>query len=158
MVMVGEMRDLETVSLALETANTGHLVFGTLHTSTAVGTIDRIINLFATEQQSQVRATLSDVLRGVVAQTLCKKVGGGRVAALEVLVVNAGIANLIREGKSHQIASMMTVGRSAGNQLLNEELHRLVTQGAVDYNEALARAVDKSDLARRCGREPAERR
>ena len=151
-VLVGEMRDLETVSLALETANTGHLVFGTLHTSTAVGTIDRIINLFPVEQQSQVRSTLAETLRGVVAQTLCKKVGGGRVAALEVLVVNAGISNLIREGKSHQIPNLMSTGRAAGNQMLNDELHRLVSKGLVDYDEALNKAVDKADLAKKCGR------
>jgi twitching motility protein PilT len=151
-VLVGEMRDLETVSLALETANTGHLVFGTLHTSTAVGTIDRIINLFPVEQQSQVRATLSETLRGVVAQTLCKKVGGGRVAALEVLVVNTGVANLIREGKSHQIPNLMSTGRAAGNQTLNDELLRLVSTGVVTFEEASNKAVDKADLARRCGR------
>ena len=156
-VLVGEMRDLETVSLAMETANTGHLVFGTLHTSTAIGTVDRIINLFAPEQQPQMRATLSETLRGVVAQTLCKKIGGGRVAALEVLMVNAAVSNLIREGKSHQIASMMSVGRAAGNQLLNDELQRLVSTGVVAYEEASAKAVDKADLARRCGKEPPEK-
>jgi twitching motility protein PilT len=151
-VLVGEMRDLETVSLALETANTGHLVFGTLHTATAISTIDRIIDLFPAEQQSQVRAVTADVLKGVIAQTLCKKVGGGRIAALETLVVSFAIANLIREGKIHQIASSMSTSRAQGNVLLNEALATLVGEGKVDYQEALARAVDKADLARRCNK------
>jgi twitching motility protein PilT len=151
-VLVGEMRDLETVSLALETANTGHLVFGTLHTATAISTIDRIIDLFPAEQQSQVRAVTADVLKGVIAQTLCKKVGGGRIAALETLVVSFAIANLVREGKIHQIASSMSTSRAQGNVLLNEALATLVAEGKVDYQEALARAVDKADLARRCNK------
>jgi len=151
-VLVGEMRDLETVSLALETANTGHLVFGTLHTATAISTIDRIIDLFPAEQQSQVRAVTADVLKGVIAQTLCKKIGGGRIAALETLVVSFAIANLIREGKIHQVASSMSTSRAQGNVLLNEGLAGLVLEGKVEYNEALARAVDKADLARRCNK------
>jgi len=153
-VLVGEMRDLETVSLALETANTGHLVFGTLHTSTAPSTIDRIINLFPPAQQTQVRNGLGDMLRGVIAQTLCKRVGGGRIAALEVLVCNLAVANLIRDGKIHQIPPVMSTGKAQGNMLLNEELARLVTEKKVAYEEASAKAVDKIDLAKRCGREP----
>ncbi len=153
-VLVGEMRDLETVSLALETANTGHLVFGTLHTATAISTIDRIIDLFPAEQQSQVRAVAADVLKGVVAQTLCKKIGGGRVAALETLVVSFAITNLVREGKIHQIASAMSTARAQGNVLLNEALSVLVFDGKVDYLEALSKAVDKADLARRCNKPP----
>ncbi len=150
-VLVGEMRDLETVSLALETANTGHLVFGTLHTSTAVSTVDRIVNLFRAEQQAQIRATLADVLRGVIAQTLCRKIGGGRIAALEILMSSAAVANLIREGKTQQIPTAMTTGKAAGNQMLNEELARLVQTKKVESNEALHKAVDKADLARRLG-------
>lgn len=150
-VLVGEMRDLETVSLALETANTGHLVFGTLHTATAISTVDRIVNLYPADQQGQVRATLADVLRGVIAQTLCRKIGGGRVAALEVMVSSLAIANLIREGKTHQIATAMTTGRAQGNQTLNEELARLVTTRKVEAQEALSKAVDKADLLRRIG-------
>ena len=153
-VLVGEMRDLETVSLALETANTGHLVFGTLHTATAISTIDRMIDLFPAEQQSQVRAVAADVLKGVVAQTLCKKIGGGRVAALETLVVSFAVANLVREGKIHQIASAMSTARAQGNVLLNEALSVLVFDGKVDYLEALSKAVDKADLARRCNKPP----
>ena len=156
-VLVGELRDLETVSLALETANTGHLVFGTLHTATAASTVDRIVDLFPPEQHDQVRSVLADTLKGVVAQTLCRKVGGGRVAALEILVGNFAVSNMIREGKTHQLATAMSTGRAQGNQLLNEELARLVTGGSVELSEAMARAVDKADLARRCGAGPAAR-
>ena len=153
-VLVSEMRDLETVSLALETANTGHLVFGTLHTSTAISTIDRIIDLFPPEQQSQVRAVAADTLKGVIAQTLCKKIGGGRVAALETLIVSFAIANLVREGKIHQIASSMSTSRAQGNVLLNEALAQLFFDGKVEYQEASSKAVDKGDLARRCNKPP----
>lgn len=151
-VLVGEMRDLETVALALETANTGHLVFGTLHTANAILTTDRIVSLFPAEQQEQIRATLGDVLRGVVSQTLCRRVGGGRVAALEVMVVNPAVANLIREGKTNQIPSIMQTGKALGNQLLNDSLASLVQAGKVDYEEAISRAVDKVELARRLNR------
>jgi twitching motility protein PilT len=151
-VLVGEMRDLETMSMALETANTGHLVLGTLHTSTAVSTVDRIVSLFPTEQQNTVRATLSDVLKGVVSQNLLRRIGGGRVAALEILVVNSAVANLIREGKTHQIGNAMQTGKAAGNQLLNDSLAALVNSKTVEYEEALSKAVDKADLARRFNR------
>ncbi|MBM4394152.1 MAG: PilT/PilU family type 4a pilus ATPase [Deltaproteobacteria bacterium] len=153
-VLVGEMRDLETISLALETANTGHLVFGTLHTSTAISTVDRIVNLFPAEQQAQVRATLGDVLKGVVSQALCRRIGGGRVAAVEVMVVNAAIANLVREGKTHQIASIMSTGGAAGNCFLNASLERLVKSGAIEADEAMSHALDKADMARRLGIAP----
>jgi twitching motility protein PilT len=155
-VMVGEMRDLETVSMALETANTGHLVLATLHTSTAVSTVDRVVGLYPPEQQSAVRSTLADVLKGVVSQNLLRRVGGGRVAALEILVVNAAVANLVREGKTNQIANIMQTGKAAGNQLLNDSLAALVTAGTVEYQEALSKAVDKADLTRRFGRAATE--
>jgi twitching motility protein PilT len=102
-VLVGEMRDLETISIAIETAETGHLVFGTLHTTTAASTIDRIIDQFPADRQQQIRVMLSESLKGVIAQTLLPKKGGGRVAALEVLIVTPAISNLIREGKTFQI-------------------------------------------------------
>ena len=121
-VLVGELRDLETISIALETAETGHLVFGTLHTNTAPSTVDRIIDQFPADRQPQIRTMLSESLRAVIAQTLCKRIGGGRVAALEVLIVNSGIANLIREGKTFQIQSMMQTGRAQGNLTLNDAL------------------------------------
>ena len=105
------MRDLETVAIAIETAETGHLVFGTLHTSTAASTVDRVIDQFPADRQAQIRVMLSESLKGVISQTLCKKIGGGRVAALEVLIVTSAISNLIREAKTFQIQSMMQVGQ-----------------------------------------------
>ena len=151
-VLVGEMRDLETVSLALETANTGHLVFGTLHTATAVTTIDRIVGMFPPEEQARIRATLADVLKAVVAQTLLRRKGGGRVAALEILVVNPAVSNLVREGKTNQLVSAMQTAKAAGNMLLNESLAALVKDGTVEYEEALSKAVDRADLARQLNR------
>jgi twitching motility protein PilT len=148
-VLVGEMRDLETVSLAIETANTGHLVLATLHTSTAPLTIARVVSMFPPEEQEQMRATLSDVLRGVICQNLCRRIGGGRVAALEVMVVNAAIANLIRENKTNQIPSAMQTGKALGNVLLNDSLMALVKEGKCEPAEALSKAVDKADLAKR---------
>ncbi len=148
-VMVGEMRDLETISLALDTANTGHLVFATLHTNTAVSTIDRIVDQFPAQEQAQIRSVLSDVLRGVVTQTLVKKKGGGRIAALEILVVNPAVANLIREGKTVQIPSTMQTNRALGMQLLNDELAEMVEARQIELADALAHAVDKKDLEKR---------
>jgi twitching motility protein PilT len=150
-ILVGEMRDHETVSLALEAANTGHLVLATLHTATAVSTIERIVGLFPPEEQSRIQVTLADVVRGIVAQNLLRRVGGGRVAALEILVSSPAITNLIREGKAHQIVSSMQTGKAAGNRLLNDSLADLVKAGTVEYEEALSKAVDKADLAKRLG-------
>jgi twitching motility protein PilT len=145
-VLVGEMRDLETIAIAIETAETGHLVFGTLHTNTAVSTIDRIIDQFPTDRQQQVRTMLSESLRGVVAQTLLKKKGGGRVAALEVLVVNSAVSNLIREGKTFQIPSIMQTGKNVGMQTLNDGLFELVKKGTVEPQEAYDRSPHKKDF------------
>jgi twitching motility protein PilT len=150
-VLVGEMRDLETVQLALEVANTGHLVFGTLHTNTATSTISRVIDMFPAGQQNQIRSVLADVLKGVVAQTLCKRIGGGRIAALEVLVTDTGVANLIRENKCQQLMNAMETGRARGNRILNEELAKLVKEKTVDQSEAFSKAVDKVDLASKLG-------
>jgi twitching motility protein PilT len=143
-MLVGELRDLETVAIAIETAETGHLVFGTLHTTTAASTVDRVIDQFPTEQQAQIRIMLSESLKGVIAQNLCRKVGGGRVAALEVLLVNSAISNLIREAKTFQIPSMMQVGRAAGMVALNDALMDLVSKKLVEPDEAYAKAVDKA--------------
>jgi twitching motility protein PilT len=147
-VLVGEMRDLETVEIAIETAETGHLVFGTLHTNTAASTIDRIIDQFPSDRQGQIRTMLSNSLRGVIAQTLCKKIGGGRVAALEVLIVNSAVSNLIREGKTFQIPSVMQTGRKLGMVTLNEALVALVQNGQVEPEEACAKAVEPGELAK----------
>ena len=146
-VLVGEMRDLETIAIAIETAETGHLVFGTLHTTTAVSTVDRIIDQFPPEQQSQVRTMLSESLKGVIAQTLCKKIGGGRVAALEVLIGIPSVANLIREGKTFQIPSIMQTGRKFGMVTLNEALMELVREKKITAEEAWIRSVDKGAMA-----------
>jgi twitching motility protein PilT len=148
-VLVGELRDLETIQLAIEVANTGHLVFGTLHTATAMTTVDRMVDMFPANQQNQIRSTLSEVLQGVVSQTLLKKRGGGRVAALEVLIVNPAVSNLIREGKTSQVATMMQTGKARGNCMLNDALSVLVQKREVSYEEALSKSMDKSDLARR---------
>ncbi|MGZ6143772.1 MAG: type IV pilus twitching motility protein PilT, partial [Myxococcales bacterium] len=145
-VLVGEMRDLETVAIAIETAETGHLVFGTLHTNTAASTVDRLIDQFPADRQQQVRTMLSESLKGVVAQTLLKKKGGGRVAALEILVVTSAIANLIREGKTFQIPSAMQVGRGLGMQTINDAVIELVKAGTVEPQEAYDRAIGKKEM------------
>ncbi len=146
-ILVGEMRDLETVSIAIETAETGHLVFGTLHTTTAASTIDRIIDQFPPDRQSQVRVMLSESLRGVISQTLCKKIGGGRVAAREILLTIPAISNLIREGKTFQIPSMMQTNRKAGMVTLNDALMELVDAKQVEPKEAYMKAVEKAGFA-----------
>jgi twitching motility protein PilT len=146
-VLVGEMRDLETVSIAIETAETGHLVFGTLHTSTAASTIDRIIDQFPPDRQAQVRVMLSESLRGVIAQTLCKKIGGGRVAAREVLLSIPAVSNLIREGKTFQIPSVMQTNRRTGMVTLNDALMELVDSKQVEPKEAYMKAVEKAGFA-----------
>ena len=142
-VLVGELRDLETVAIAIETAETGHLVFGTLHTTTAASTVDRVIDQFPADRQAQIRIMLSESLRAVVAQNLCRKIGGGRAAALEVLMVTQAVSNLIREGKTFQIPSMMQVGKNVGMVTLNDALMDLVTKKLVAPDEAFSKAVDK---------------
>jgi twitching motility protein PilT len=145
-VLLGEMRDLETVSIAIETAETGHLVFGTLHTSSAPSTIDRIIDQFPPEQQNQIRVMLSSSLKGVICQMLCKKTGGGRVAALEIMFSVPAIANLIREQKIFQIPSIIQTGRKLGMCLMNDYLLRLIQEKTVTAEEALSKAYDRSGL------------
>jgi twitching motility protein PilT len=145
-VLVGELRDLETIAIAIETAETGHLVFGTLHTNTAPSTVDRIIDQFPADRQSQIRMMLSESLKGVIAQTLCKKIGGGRVPALEILLCSSGVANLIREGKTFQIPSMMQTGRAQGMVTLNDSLIDLVKKKVVEPQEAWMKAVAKGEF------------
>jgi twitching motility protein PilT len=147
-IMVGEMRDLETMSIAIETAETGHLVFGTLHTTTAASTVDRIIDQFPADRQAQVRVMLSESLRGVIAQTLCRATGGrGRVAAREILLSIPAVANLIREGKTFQIPSIMQTNRKAGMVTLNDALMELVESKQVEPKEAYMKSVDKAGFA-----------
>jgi twitching motility protein PilT len=145
-VLVGEMRDLETIAIAVETAETGHLVFGTLHTSSAATTVDRIIDQFPSERQEQIRQMLASSLKGVISQMLCKKIGGGRVPAMEVLIGTPPIANLIREAKVFQIPSIMQTSKRHGMCLMNDSLVDLVRRGLVEPKEAYAKAVDKAGL------------
>src|SRR5216683_1497023 len=143
-VLVGEMRDLETIELALVAASTGHLVLGTLHTPSAAKTVDRIIDVFPAEQQNKIRATLSEALKGVVAQNLFKRIDKkGRVAALEILVFTTAIANLVREGKTHQIPGMIQVGKKLGNQPLDDAILEHIRMKRISPEEAYDKSIDK---------------
>jgi twitching motility protein PilT len=141
--LVGEMRDLETIEIALTTAETGHLVFGTLHTTTAPSTVDRIIDQFPSGQQAQIRVMLSESLKGVIAQTLLRTVDGKRVAAHEILLVPTAVANLIREGKTFQLPSQMQIGKSQGMQTMNDSILKYVIDGRVAPLEGFIKATDK---------------
>ena len=145
-VLVGEMRDLETVAIALETAITGHLVFGTLHTSSAIGTIDRIVDQFPSDRQQQIRVMLADCLKAVISQTLLKRKTGGRIAAIESLFITPAIANLIREGKNFQIPSAMQTGRAYGQRLMNDALVELILNDQVEAMEGYMKCPDKESF------------
>ncbi len=145
-VLVGEMRDLETIAIAIETAETGHLVFGTLHTTTAPSTVDRIIDQFPSDQQAQIRVMLSESLKGVIAQTLLRTVDGKRVAAHEILLVPSAVANLIREGKTFQLPSQMQMGKGIGMVTMNDSIIEYVKAGKVAPHEGYVKAVDKASL------------
>jgi twitching motility protein PilT len=145
-VLVGEMRDLETIAIAVETAETGHLVFGTLHTTTAPGTVDRIVDQFPPDRQEQIRMMLSESLVGVIAQVLCKRIGGGRVAAYEILLGNSAVSNLIREKKTFQLFSVMQTSRNQGMSTMNDHLVDLVKRKLVEPREAYYKAVNKAEL------------
>ena len=143
-ILVGEMRDLETIELALTAASTGHLVFGTLHTSSAAKTVDRIIDVFPADQQNKIRATLSEALKGIVAQNLFRRIDKkGRVAALEILVFTTAIANLVREGKTHQIPGMIQVGKKLGNQPLDDAILDHLKMKRIAPEEAYDKCLDK---------------
>ena len=144
-IMVGEMRDLETIALAITAAEVGLLVFGTLHTSSAAKTVDRIIDAFPQDQQAQIRTMLSDSLKGVIAQQLLKRAdGNGRIAALEILVGNQAVGNLIREGKTFQIQSILQTGKKLGMQTIDQHLKELVAKGLITTQEASLYANEKS--------------
>ena len=145
-ILIGEMRDLETVAIAIETAETGHLVFGTLHTNTAISTVDRLIDQFPADQQEQIRVMLAESLKGVVSQTLVKRKQGGRVAAHEILIVDRAVASLIREANSHMIQNQMQTQKAKGNLLLNESLFNLVSNHVVSAEDAYAKAIDKESF------------
>ncbi|MBL7213096.1 MAG: type IV pilus twitching motility protein PilT [Desulfobacteraceae bacterium] len=144
-ILVGEMRDLETISLAIEAAATGHLVFGTLHTTSAAKTVDRVIEVFPTNAQEQIRNTLADGLRAVVAQNLFKRIDKkGRCAALEIMIATPAVRNLIREGKTFQIPSMLQTGKKYGMQTLDDAIMDLLNKKMIDPDDAYAKADDKA--------------
>lgn len=148
-ILVGEMRDLETISAAISAAETGHVVFGTLHTNSAQGTVNRIIDAFPANLQDQVRTQLSTSIIGIVAQTLVPKIGGGRVAAYEILVVTPGIANLIRENKTFRINSAIQTGSKFGMQLMDDHLFRLWREEKITIEDALGKSQNPDELAKR---------
>ncbi len=148
-ILVGELRDRETIEIALRAAETGHLVFGTLHTNTAVSTISRIVDVFPAEQQEQIRVQLSMALQGVISQRLLPKVGGGRVLAYELLIPNTGIRNLIRENKLQQVYSLMQSGQlESGMQTMNQSLYKLYKAGLITLEEAMRVSPDTKELER----------
>ncbi len=147
-VLVGELRDLETIEAALTLSETGHLVFGTLHTRNAPATVDRIIDVFPADQQDQIRVLLGNTLEGVVAQQLLPKLGGGRCAAIEVMLGTPAIKNLIREGKTHQMYSIIEMSGGNGMQTMDKALCDLYRAGFVSFEECLTRAIDKDNFAR----------
>lgn len=150
-ILVGELRDLETISAACTAAETGHLVFGTLHTTSAPSTIDRMIDVFPPHQQEQIRMQLSITLQGVISQTLLPKIGGGRVAAHEVMVCLTSISNLIREAKTHQMVNIIQSGSRHGMHTLDQRLAELVREGKVTYEEAESKAQDQAGFEAQCG-------
>ncbi|MGQ9576013.1 MAG: type IV pilus twitching motility protein PilT [Thermoguttaceae bacterium] len=151
-VLVGEMRNLQTIEAAITAAETGHIVFATLHTTGAQGTVNRIIDVFPSSQQEQIRTQLSTAIIGVVSQTLLPKIGGGRIAAFEMLVVTPAIANLIRENKTYRITSAIQTGAKLGMQLLDDHMFKLWRQGLVDKKDILLKANNPDELAAKIAR------
>jgi twitching motility protein PilT len=156
-IMVGEMRDLETISLAMEAAMTGHLVFGTLHTINAMKTVDRVIEIFPANQQGQVRSTLADALKAVVSQTLFKRIDiKGRCAALEILIATPAVRNLIREGKTYQILSVMQTGKKFGMQTLDDAILEYLEKKMISPDEAYSNCVEKSKFIKFLRKAPSD--
>lgn len=147
-VLIGEMRDLETISAAITIAETGHLVFGSLHTNSAAQSIDRMIDVFPPHQQPQIRAQLSNILMAICSQRLVPAIGGGRVVAAEILVANPAVRNIIREGKSHQLDAVIQTGADAGMQTMDRTLVGLVQNGTITYDDARSFAVDLAEFER----------
>lgn len=149
-ILVGEMRDLETISIALEASETGHLVFATLHTNDAPSTIERIIDVFPSHQQDQVRIQLATALNGVISQQLLKRADGSkRVAALEILIATAAVKNIIREGKTHQLVSSMQTGAKYGMVMMDNYLVDLYQKGLIEYEETIKRSKDPKYIRRK---------
>lgn len=147
-VLIGEMRDLETISAAITIAETGHLVFGTLHTNSASQSIDRIVNVFPPHQQPQIKAQLGNVIQAICSQRLVPAIGGGRIAAAEILVATPAVRNIIREGKSHQLDSIIETGAKEGMQSMDHTLVKLIQTGQITYDEAKNYAVNLDELNR----------
>ncbi len=147
-ILVGELRDLETIEAALTLAETGHLVFGTLHTRNAPASIDRVVDVFPSDQQDQIRVLLGNTLEGIVAQQLLPKIGGGRCAAIEVMLGSSAVKNLIREGKTHQMYSVIEMSGASGMQTMDRSLSDLYRAGVVSFDECLMRAIDKDTFTR----------
>jgi len=147
-ILIGEMRDLETIATALTLAETGHMVFGTLHTRNAPQTIDRVIDVFPPHQQDQIKVQLSNTLEAVVAQQLCPRLGGGRVAAVEIMIATSAVRNLIREGKTNQIYTALETGAQFGMQTMDKVLADLYRTGKISNEEAIARAIDRENYKR----------
>jgi twitching motility protein PilT len=147
-ILVGELRDLETIEAALTLAETGHLVFGTLHTRNAPASIDRVVDVFPSDQQDQIRVLLGNTLEGIVAQQLLPKIGGGRVAAIEVMLGSSAVKNLIREGKTHQMYSVIEMSGNSGMQTMDRSLSDLYRAGIVSFDECIMRAIDKDTFTR----------
>jgi twitching motility protein PilT len=147
-LLIGEMRDLETIQAALTLAETGHLVFATLHTRNAPQSVDRIIDVFPPSQQEQIRVLLSNTIEGIIAQQLLPMLGGGRIAALEIMIATPAIRNMIREAKTHQMYSVVETGSEHGMQTMDRALSDLHRTGYVSYEEASRRSVDKDSFSR----------
>jgi twitching motility protein PilT len=147
-VLIGEMRDLETIASAITVAETGHLVLATLHTNSAAQSIDRMIDVFPPHQQQQIRIQLAGVLQGIISQRLIPMVGGGRIAAAEIMVVNSAVRNLIRESKTHQLDAVIQTGADQGMQSMDRVLVDLIHQGKISYEEARNYAVDLQEFER----------
>ena len=156
-ILVGEMRDLETIQLAVTAAETGHLVFGTLHSPSAPQTVDRVIDVFPAAQQSQIRTQFAESIQAIITQTLCKKVGGGRVAALEILVGTSAVRHLIREGKVHQIPSAMQTGAKDGMVTMDAALLELVQKGRITREEAASKSENPDQFSAAPTRRPVAR-
>lgn len=147
-VLIGEMRDLETIASAITIAETGHLVFATLHTNSAAQSVDRMIDVFPPHQQPQIRSQLANILAAIVSQRLIPTIGGGRIAAAEILVATSAVRNIIREGKSHQLEAVIQTGAEYGMQSMDKTLADLIHQGTITYDEAKNVAVDLEELDR----------
>ena len=148
-ILIGEMRDLETISMAISAAETGHLVFGTLHTTSAISTVDRIIDVFPTDAQQQVRVQMASTLQGVISQTLVPKIGGGRIAAREILVGTDAVRSLIREGKAAQLLNLMQTGKQFGMVTLEDQLLQAYADGLISADDAVAKSNRPDDVRRR---------